>query len=652
MKLYSFSWCITLIALTTLTINANHEKPYNPRVNAKIVAGFEHSLVIDGGQVLAWGSNKNALAGFTSAEYQPTPTLIDGLENIIALAQGSAANHALALRLDGTVWAWGDNENGQLGVGNDEIINTSKPMMVKELYGAVAIAAGKSHSIALKDDGSVWTWGDNSFGQLGHIVQKNSLAPKRIHGLNNVVAVSAGYHHSVALKKDGTVWTWGKNLNGQLGLGNNETFSKPIQIPNLTDVVYITSGASHCIALKGDGSVWAWGWNDYGQLGDGTFISRNSPIQINKAEKIVRISAGGLHSVALNTSGEVYAWGANTFGQLGKSSFRNYAVPVKVFSLKNIVSVDAGDMHSLAIKSDGTVFSWGSNSNYQLGENEELSSSTALAVTKITDLPTALTALNNETPAILPIENKYEPINEDLVEKDLAINSIGNRMKGPNEAVEVEEEETDEYAVPNSFGLVEEECPTEATLKVINLNVFCTEEANTNLLRWKAPLDIMSLEFEVQKSIDNQTWIALDVTPGIQENKNYFQLSAKDKSASGQKVFYRLRQINCNSEDKYSAIAALKCGNETDEQNMTLQPELAHDYFLLTLTEGIDKGYKYEIIDSDNRVVFSEKIEQSANAQSLTISAKLLKGGLHVLRVISKNGKEVIFTKKLFKVND
>ena len=436
----------------------------------------------------------------------------------------------------------------------------------------------------------------------------------------------------------------------------NKNTNKPIQVKGLNNIVYISTGASHCLAIKNDGTVWAWGWNDYGQLGDGSFESKNRPIQV-KIKNIVKVSSGGLHSVALTTEGTVFAWGANSFGQLGKSSNRNYATPVKVFALKNIVSVVAGDMHSIAVKGDGTVQTWGSNNNYQLGVEQGLSSSTPMnAMVLQNESLVALSDFAVTTPSILPINDRYEPINEDLIEKDVAFNANGNVEKGPNAKPKkaVIKEPENEYGVPSDFGTIDEDCPTEATLKALNLSVFCTDKLDKIKLKWNAPDDILSLEFEIEKSLDNKIWISTDLKPKLENHKNGFQFSVKDDILSGRPAFYRLKQMNCNGTFKYSAPAVINCIDKKSQENkaISLQPELSAYSFILYIDKKMEKGHKYEIVDSYNRVVISNQIETCNYSQSLTISAKPLEDGLYLLKVIDTKNKKVMFSKKLFKVSE
>ena len=412
----------------------------------------------------------------------------------------------------------------------------------------------------------------------------------------------------------------------------------------------------HNLVLKKDGTVWSWGWNDYGQLGDGSFESKNKPVQA-KIKNIVKVSSGGLHSVALTTEGTVFAWGANSFSQLGKSSNRNYATPVKIFALKNIVSVVAGDMHSIAVKANGTVQTWGSNNNYQLGTAEALSSSTPISAMTLEN--ESLVTLSNfaiTAPSILPIKNRYEPINDDLIERDVAFNANGNVEKGSSaqpEKVEIDQPEN-AYGVPENFGAIDEDCPTEATLKALNLSVFCTDKLDKIKLKWNAPDDILSLEFEIEKSLDNKIWISTDLKPKLENHKNGFQFSVKDDILSGRPAFYRLKQMNCNGTFKYSAPAVINCIDKKSQENkaISLQPELSAYSFILYIDKKMEKGHKYEIVDSYNRVVISNQIETCNYSQSLTISAKPLEDGLYLLKVIDTKNKKVMFSKKLFKVSE
>jgi alpha-tubulin suppressor-like RCC1 family protein/subtilisin family serine protease len=334
---------------------------------AAIAAGGIHSLALKpDGTVLAWGDNHQGQLGDGGlTPYAPVAQGVPGLSGVAAVAAGSS--HSLALKTSGVVWAWGANSAGQLGDGT----NTTrfKPVKVPGLSGVVAVAAG-GHSLALKSDGTVWAWGSNDQGQLGDGTSASRSTPVQVSGLSNVIAVEAGSNFSVALKSDGTVWAWGANSLGQLGDGTGLPKSSPVRVQGLSGVTAISAGAAHALALKSDGTVWAWGSNNHGQLGDGTNASgRVSPVQVVGLAGVASVSCGDSFSLARKNDGTVWAWGYNASGQLGDGSFLNRSLPVKAVNIKGVVAVAAGGEHSLALTGGGTVWSWGDNTYGQLGSN-------------------------------------------------------------------------------------------------------------------------------------------------------------------------------------------------------------------------------------------------------------------------------------------
>ncbi len=315
--------------------------------------------------------------------------------------------HNLALKEDGIVWAWGYNSAGRLGDGTEE--DREKPVQVKGpggvgfLTDVVAISAGHSHSLALKSDGTVWAWGLNTSGQLGNGTTENSHTPVQVMRrakpdplpLQNVVAISAGTSHNLALLKDGTVMAWGWNGRGQLGDGTAENRTRAVPVKGfegegvLSDIVKVTAGDNHSLALNKDGNVWAWGCNASEQLGNNCDEPRqHTPVHVVypttipsppfidyvPLDNIIAISAGDNHSLAVNENGIALAWGGNNHGQLGNDSNtdRNFALPVRNEiddgPLDYISSVSAGKYYSLALTQGGSVWAWGDNDWGQLGD--------------------------------------------------------------------------------------------------------------------------------------------------------------------------------------------------------------------------------------------------------------------------------------------
>lgn len=304
-------------------------------------------------------------------------------------------NHCVALREDGTVWTWGQNTYGQLG--NNTNTDVEFPVQVITatgipFTGAIAVAAGSYHTLAVKNDGTVWAWGRNNYGQLGNGTNganTDTTTPVQVgagtDNLADITAVAAGQYHSLALKSDGTVWAWGYNSLGQLGdntttLRNTATQVRESSSSFLTGTTRIAAGYSHSLACKADGTAWAWGSNASGQIGIGTTTSSYKVAKQMKTSSSVMltsvcsVSGGASHTLVLKTDGTVYSCGLNSTGQLGiySTTLQRYAVQVhgldNVGYIGDVVQIACGSGHSLCRKSDGTVYAWGYNALCQLGD--------------------------------------------------------------------------------------------------------------------------------------------------------------------------------------------------------------------------------------------------------------------------------------------
>jgi len=261
---------------------------------------------------------------------------VTGLNGVTAIACGT--KHSIALKNDGTVWTWGYGYNGELGNGGNSARST--PWKVLELSGVVAIAARGDKCLVLKNDGTVWAWGKNDYGQLGDGSTSSKSTPVRVSSLNGVTKIACGYYHCLAVKNDGTVWAWGLSNYGQLGNGTGSSKYNPVQVTGLSGVSAISCGDYHNIAYKTDGTACAWGRNDLGQLGDGTYTNKNTPVSIVLSD-VTSLSCSGNTSGVLKSNGTFMTWGDNTYGQLcdGARLYYSYT-PIKVkFCIINITSV-------------------------------------------------------------------------------------------------------------------------------------------------------------------------------------------------------------------------------------------------------------------------------------------------------------------------
>ncbi len=203
------------------------------------------------------------------------------------LSNGSL--HTLFIRLNGTLWSVGHNVKGQLGDGTTT--PRPAPVQVQGLDPVMSVSAGDAHSLAVRADGSLWAWGNNSSGQLGDGTTNSRLKPMRVPGLTGrVVAVAAGYSNSVVVLADGTVWTWGANTAGELGDGTKTARFTPAQVPGLSGIVTVSQFSDHVLALRSDGTVWAWGGNGSGQSGQDGSAEQFTPVQVQGLGGITAVS--------------------------------------------------------------------------------------------------------------------------------------------------------------------------------------------------------------------------------------------------------------------------------------------------------------------------------------------------------------------------
>ena len=378
--------------------------------------GNDLVLMYAASRPVAWGYNPAGELGNNTTSNSSVPvsvtTAATPLAGHVLLALSAGYEHSLALCSDGTLSAWGLNANGQLGNGttNNNYIPAAVTTASTPLAGKspAAVSAGYGHNLVLCTDGSVSTWGLNAYGQLGNNTTTNSLLPVAVITTGTplagktVVAVVAGGHHSLALCSDGTLVSWGYNTYGQLG--NNTTTNSSVPVAVTTSgtalagktVIAIAAGFTHSLALCSDGTIATWGYNNFGQLGNNTLTSSSVPVAVTTSgtalagKTVTALAAGQSHSMALCSDGSIATWGYNTSGQLGNNTTTNSSVPVAVTTTgtalagKTPVAVSAGVNQSMAVCSDGSAATWGYNSNGQLGNNSTTSSSVPVAVSTST----------------------------------------------------------------------------------------------------------------------------------------------------------------------------------------------------------------------------------------------------------------------------
>ena len=337
----------------------------------RVASGTNHTLAINSrGELYAWGSNKNGQLGIgTTTDNELAPQRVGGDSDWKAVSGGK--DHSLALKNDGTLYAWGKNDRGQLGIGSTE--NKTTPQRVGSADDWKAISAGLSHSLALKIDNTLYAMGGNLFGELGNgennadltDTSKDKTAPIQIGTDRNWQTISASSYYSVALKDNGDLYTWGHNAIGQLGDGTDGAAANknsPTRIS--TGWQSVSAGGLHVLAIKTDNTLYSWGYNRVGQLGDGTdgaAASKNSPTKVGSAADWKAVAGGDLHSLALKSDSTLYAWGHNDLDALGLGNASSQIInnPAKVSSDTNWKAIDGGEHFSLALKDNGTLYAMG-----------------------------------------------------------------------------------------------------------------------------------------------------------------------------------------------------------------------------------------------------------------------------------------------------
>ena len=315
------------------------------------------------GSLYAWGLNSAGQLGLGDNLQRVSPVQVGSSMNWSKIESGF--NHALAIKTDGTLWAWGENGNYQLGLG--DITQRTVPTQVGSSTNWMKTIGGAYYSLAIKTDGTLWAWGQNNNGQLGVGDVTYRAVPTRVGVETFWLSAAAGAYHSLVIKTDGTLWAWGQNTSGQLGFGNTAGTSSPKQVGTATGWSSVAAGSFHSLAVRIDGTLWAWGYNAYGQLGLGDTTQRNQPTQIGSSTNWSKIIVGTHDSLAIKTDGTLWAWGQNSTGQLGLGDVDDRLVPTQVGAEATWSKIIAGSAFSLAIKTDGTLWAWGYNPYGQLG---------------------------------------------------------------------------------------------------------------------------------------------------------------------------------------------------------------------------------------------------------------------------------------------
>jgi alpha-tubulin suppressor-like RCC1 family protein len=349
----------------------------------KVVGGSDATLY-------AWGSPGAGVLGDNSTVEKSSPvSVVGGFTDWINVKAGYAA---FGIRANGTLWGWGYNADGQ--VGDNSIIDKSSPVAVVGGFTWTNISAAKYHSIGVRSNGTLWGWGRNQYGQLGNNAVANRSSPVSVvGGFTDWVSASAGRTCSIGVRANGTLYAWGSNFNGQLGasLAQAASRSSPVLVSGgFTDWVDVSVGSGpveHVVGLRANGTLYAWGYSSAGAMGIGVIAGRSSPVAVvGGFTDWKSLGTGHYHSLAIRANGTLYTWGSNQFGQLGNNSSTGTILPgisspiSVVGGFTDWVSAVGGGGHSLGIRANGTLYAWGYNNQGTIGNNSIVSRSSPVLV--------------------------------------------------------------------------------------------------------------------------------------------------------------------------------------------------------------------------------------------------------------------------------
>ncbi|WP_424359021.1 RCC1 domain-containing protein [Methanocella sp. MCL-LM] len=437
-------YCCTAVVLALLltSVPSSASTADQPGAFSTFSPSFTHTLAIaSDGTVWAWGDNSRGELGNgeTSMGYISHPVQVKGLTNAVSVAAGSY--FSLAVKDDGTVWAWGDNSRGQLGLGSADTASRSSPAQISGFTGVKEVKSAFSNAMALKTDGTVWSWGPNAHGEAGDgkpidipagspgYDTQNRPYPCQVTGLDHIISIAIAGDH-LALKSDGTIWGWG-TTNPQLGEWwdqhkDTEYTSTPVLVAHVDDAIKVAGygGSFNALVLKKDGTVWSWGENKFDALGlgkDDEAYYTLTPTAVQGLPRIIDI-ASGPYSVVLADDGTLWAWGWNQFYASGISTPGNICSPVQVSGISGVSHLFVSGYSNYAIDNSMSVWAWGLNNNGQLGDIATSDRTSVSAPTKVTtsgisanttDMtpdPAVVTAqVQIETPAASPTNVTSQP---------------------------------------------------------------------------------------------------------------------------------------------------------------------------------------------------------------------------------------------------
>lgn len=331
--------------------------------------------------LFSWGEGGVGELGDGTTVSKSSPvSVVGGYTDWTQVSAGRG--HAVAIRSNGTAWAWGDAYRGKLG--DNTVANKSSPVsVVGGFTDWIQVSAGGNHSLGLRSNGTAWAWGSNNVGQLGTGTGSVRSPVSVLGGYSDWIQLSAGFTQSLGVRADGTAWAWGNNARGQLGDNTVVNKTSPVSIVGgFTDWTQVSSARYHSLGLRANGTAWGWGEGRSGRLGDNTTLNKSSPVSVvGGFTDWTQVSAGFFSSGGIRADGTAWTWGSGFSGRLGDNTVVDKSSPVSVVGgFVDWIQISVGGQATLGLRANGTAWAWGNGSRGRLGNNDVTNRSSPVSV--------------------------------------------------------------------------------------------------------------------------------------------------------------------------------------------------------------------------------------------------------------------------------
>lgn len=516
---------------------------------------------------------------------------------------GNAGKHSMAIKNDGSLFGWGENVNGQ--VGDNSTTNRNLPMAVGSHTDWKVLTPNGSHTLGIRTNGELWAWGHNGNGELGNGTNTNSQVPIQIGSSTDWDTISAGAGFSHGIKNDGTLWAWGYGGYNQLGVGGGANLNSPTQVNSSTNWKSVSGGVFSAVAMKSDGSIWQWGNGYYQGAPSGI------PVQIGADMDWKMVVHGAEHNLAIKNNGTLWVWGNNLTGQLGDgtSGGTHTGLPKQIGTDNNWALVSAGGAASFGIKTDGTLWAWGNNSYGQLGDG----SNTDKYVP--TQIGTATDWVDVAAGSYHTFARKSDGTLWATGWNDQGQLGLGITFN------------------TNSFTQISCSGATPVTWLRFDARAI---EKSINLV-WQTASEQNSAYFEVERSDAPERFIKIGSIPAAGTSSTIITYTFTDNAPLNGNNFYRIKQVDANGQFNYSFI---KVTNFTGKRNQAVivYPVPASTKLQVAITKEMEgKNIRISIRNNEGKLVQQIQKNPGNGAQSITLDVSSLISGLYHITVVSGN---------------